>query len=505
MHFTTLSIFLAFCLYVTTALPVRRARTISFPLKQVRHPDRDLLSPRDLHAHHCLNAEKRMARFIGVPTPSDEELIAKRSTLHKRFNHIGVDKKEHDRRAATTITIETTITSTVETLFTTSTTTIRVLPTAAPSSPAVSLPATFTLQSSQSLATSAPSAEATNIASQDGTAPLRNFGGDVGYFAILQMGTPPRDFKVVMDSGSSDFWLMSESNCREFVDTDNGPVNTGKGCGNHTFTGTKSSSTLKTTNEPFEVTYGSGHVIGKQAKDDLILAGHDVKGITFGLGDRLADKFTEDVFDGLMGTATSRLSDLKVPTPVESLKDQGFVTQAITSYKMSREKDGVDDGSITFGGLDSELFAQETLVTIPNVSDVGFWEGAMEEMTVDGKPLDIDTTSTILDTGSTLMLVPPADAKKIHAAIPGAQSTADGFVLPCDTKTVVSFQFGGKAFKVDPRDLTFNTLPGGKMCTSSVIGNDIADGKWLLGDAFLKNVYFSHNVDTNEISLAELK
>ena len=38
-------------------------------------------------------------------------------------------------------------------------------------------------------------------------------GADLGYFATIQIGTPPRDFRVTMDSGSSDLWVGGEG-CR---------------------------------------------------------------------------------------------------------------------------------------------------------------------------------------------------------------------------------------------------------------------------------------------------
>lgn len=33
---------------------------------------------------------------------------------------------------------------------------------------------------------------------------------DVGYIATVQVGTPPRDFSILMDSGSADFWIGAE-------------------------------------------------------------------------------------------------------------------------------------------------------------------------------------------------------------------------------------------------------------------------------------------------------
>jgi len=33
---------------------------------------------------------------------------------------------------------------------------------------------------------------------------------DIGYLATVQIGTPPRDFLILMDSGSADLWVGSE-------------------------------------------------------------------------------------------------------------------------------------------------------------------------------------------------------------------------------------------------------------------------------------------------------
>lgn len=33
---------------------------------------------------------------------------------------------------------------------------------------------------------------------------------DVGYIATVQMGTPPREFNLLMDSGSADLWVGAE-------------------------------------------------------------------------------------------------------------------------------------------------------------------------------------------------------------------------------------------------------------------------------------------------------
>ena len=46
---------------------------------------------------------------------------------------------------------------------------------------------------------------------------------DVGYIATVQMGTPPREFKVLMDSGSADLWVGAEG-CQVINGTGTGCV-----------------------------------------------------------------------------------------------------------------------------------------------------------------------------------------------------------------------------------------------------------------------------------------
>jgi hypothetical protein len=113
-------------------------------------------------------------------------------------------------------------------------------------------------------------------------------------------------------------------------------------------------------------------------------------------------------FDGLMGLAQSGLSTQGVPTPIESLAIAGLVPEAITSFKISRLADQKNDGEITFGGLDPTKFDAATKVTVPNVSALGFWEGAVDSITVNGQDSGLQNRTAILDTGTTLIIAPAA-------------------------------------------------------------------------------------------------
>jgi hypothetical protein len=47
-------------------------------------------------------------------------------------------------------------------------------------------------------------------------------GNDVGYFIELPIGNPPRLFRVQVDSGSGDLWVMGEG-CRSVEDLQDVP------------------------------------------------------------------------------------------------------------------------------------------------------------------------------------------------------------------------------------------------------------------------------------------
>ncbi|KIJ52604.1 hypothetical protein M422DRAFT_26177 [Sphaerobolus stellatus SS14] len=326
-------------------------------------------------------------------------------------------------------------------------------------------------------------------------------GPDTGYVAEVQIGTPPTTFQILMDSGSADFWVGSET-C---TDTN------GNDCGPHQFLGPNSSSSFQQSASQFQVTYGTGSVNGTIIKDDVLLAGLSLPGHIFGVANLESVDFSSNTtrFDGLMGLAQSGLSQQGVPTPVESLASAGLISKAITSYKISRLADGKNDGEITFGGLDNTKFDSATLVTVPNVNTQGFWEGNLDAVSVDGTDLGLQGRTAILDTGTTTIIAPAADAAAIHAQIEGASSDGQGgFIIPCTTTASVALTFGGTSFAIDPRDLAFLPVdannPTGN-CSSGISSGQIGGAnEWLVGDVFLKNAYFSTDVTDNTLSLAKL-
>jgi len=508
-------------LSLVQGVPLKRnTGLITLPLKRI-HQARDDLHPLVFHQLHLNRGHKRLALMTGREQPTVEQLSmplrraiedaanTKRfnrpviTSPQKRFNRDGIPK-----RAQPDNTDE--ITSVIDHLGQHGVTGLEIgnegeLTTsqggasAGNDTTAVAPPdqigggAALTAVSDGRLI-------AANNPTANNTLGLHLEIGDVGYSATIQIGTPPKPFLILMDSGSADFWVGSES-CQSIE---------GGGCGNHQFLGPESSSSFQDSNVPWNITYGTGSASGTVIKDNVFIGNLQLTGHEFGatLLESIEFSSQNTPFDGLMGLARSELSNQGVLSPIEALKAQGLVSEAITSYKISRGADKLNDGEITFGGLDQSKFNPQTLVTVPNVNRQGFWEASMPSITVNGQDIGLRNRSAILDTGTTLIIAPPADAEALHQAIPGATSNEQGqFTVPCNTAARLAFTFGGKQFEIDPRDLAFLPLgPGSPDCISgiSTSRNFGFVNEWLVGDVFLKNAYFSHNVDKNSISLAEL-
>lgn len=88
------------------------------------------------------------------------------------------------------------------------------------------------------------------------------------YFADITLGTPPQSFKVILDTGSSNLWVPSQS-CSSIA------------CFLHTKYDSSSSSTFKKNGSEFKIQYGSGAMEGFVSKDDLTIGDLKIKGQDF--------------------------------------------------------------------------------------------------------------------------------------------------------------------------------------------------------------------------------
>ncbi|CAG8601933.1 7984_t:CDS:2 [Ambispora leptoticha] len=300
-----------------------------------------------------------------------------------------------------------------------------------------------------------------------------------GYSGPIVIGS--QTFTVLFDTGSSDLWVPSKNCTSEACVTD------------HLFDPSKS-KTYKNIGESFDIVYGSGPVSGTTGSDDISVADAKVKGQVFGLAITVTDRLAEVGFDGILGMAFDSLSVIHTKTPFENMVAQKSVTDPVFSFFLVREEDKTSDKSeLTLGGVDNSKFKGD--LNFNKVTDPLYWQINLDDVKFDGKSLGIETSSAIIDTGTTFILASFDAFTKINELIPGAAyDQEDGFyTIPCNTTSIVSFVFGGIAYAISPEDLVINQGKGACLSAISNGGN-----VWVVGDAFLKNVYTAFDLVVND-------
>lgn len=314
-------------------------------------------------------------------------------------------------------------------------------------------------------------------------------GQDFSYFSNMKFGSQGTDMWMLIDTGAANTWVMG-SDC------------TTSACLNHDTFGSQNSSTLRTTTTPFSISYGTGTVDGVVVTDTVAFANFSVE-LSFGLATNTSSNFDNYPMDGILGLGRPQSDKLGTSSVMNVLASKNLLHSNVVGVHLQWASDGtkMQDGQITFGGVDHSRFhgaisytdcaSTDSLWEIPN-GDVGF-NGVSCNFTA--------TRSAVIDTGTSYILMPPADAEVFHALIPGSTSSNSGanYMIPCDTTAPIFFTFSGVTYQVYPKD--YMSKPGtSSMCSSNVVGQQaFGPQQWIMGDVFLKNVYTVFDFDKDRI------
>ncbi|KAH9481636.1 putative aspartic-type endopeptidase CTSD [Psilocybe cubensis] len=466
------------CFGIVSARPIAAGSTfLSIPLvspsRNVSHDAADYVHGSITQQQHINRALKRFALTTGREPPSEDELV---SNIYERITRLPARHlKRYDIQK---------ITQTMDDRY--------------------------SCEHPQSFGTHPRAHErrsddtASNTNSTLGGPSIRNIGlsiesYDYGYMATVKMGSPGRNFNLLIDSGSADLWVGSEGCMGD----------DGGSCGNHTFLGARSSTTFNESKEDWAIGYVSGSVSGYLVQDDVTIGGLKLKAHTFGVAINESIDFTSDAipFDGLLGLGKEAISQQRVPTLLQSLYQATLIPAPIVSYKLPRLADGYNDGEMTLGGMDPKHFNRKTLVTKKNINKFGFWGVNVDAVQVGTQNMNWSNRTIVLDTGTTLMVAPQHDVDAIHSKIPGARFDGSGWIVPCNMTTSIALTIGGQKFPMDPRDIAFYPVEyESPECMSGIaaggVGPFYLDNEWLVGDVFLKSVYFSTDENQDTISIA---
>ncbi|QRV97504.1 aspartyl protease [Ceratobasidium sp. AG-Ba] len=304
------------------------------------------------------------------------------------------------------------------------------------------------------------------------TITLTDIGPDLLWSGPVQVGTPPKTFNVDFDTGSSDFFLAPDRTMRWEKPTDSGRASTANG---------------------FKISFGDGSSVVTEGRQDVVtMGGLAITNTAVGAVTQLSPSFTNaggDTSDGLMGMAFPVLAESK-QNPYFTNLAKLSPTQGMMSFKfVGRNAPGSE---LTVGGMDTAAFTGLVAFS-PVLTTQGqppsFWTIQMGSASVDGKNVTTLSQFATIDTGTSAIIAPQADAQSIYAAIPGSKLGANGlFTYPCKANPTVALSFAGQSFAMNPADMSLGTDATNTTCTGAIVPSAQRNA-WLVGDSFLKNVY----------------
>lgn len=311
--------------------------------------------------------------------------------------------------------------------------------------------------------------------------PITNYE-DAQYYGPIQLGTPPQDFKVVFDTGSSNLWVPSVK-CG-FSDV---------ACKIHNKYDSSKSSTYVANGSSFAIQYGTGSLTGFLSTDTLTIGGLQVQSQTF--AEATAEPgmtFVAAKMDGILGMGFDTISVDSVPTPWDNILSQGLVQQNMYSFWLNRTvgSPGPQGGELVLGGYDPAHFSGP-ISYVPLTRD-GYWQFDMDGVSVKGITLCSGGCKAIADTGTSLLAGPTADIKRINMAIGATPAVKGEYIVNCakiNSMPNVEFTIAGKQYVLTPQQYVLQIAAQGQVeCLSGFFGMDVpapAGPLWILGDVFL--------------------
>ncbi|NP_001290503.1 chymosin precursor [Camelus dromedarius] len=309
---------------------------------------------------------------------------------------------------------------------------------------------------------------------------------DSQYFGKIYIGTPPQEFTVVFDTGSSDLWVPSIY-CKSNV------------CKNHHRFDPRKSSTFRNLGKPLSIHYGTGSMEGFLGYDTVTVSNIVDPNQTVGLStEQPGEVFTYSEFDGILGLAYPSLaSEYSVPV-FDNMMDRHLVARDLFSVYMDRNGQG---SMLTLGAIDPSYYTG-SLHWVP-VTLQQYWQFTVDSVTINGVAVAcVGGCQAILDTGTSVLFGPSSDILKIQMAIGATENRYGEFDVNCGnlrSMPTVVFEINGRDYPLSPSAYTSKDQG---FCTSGFQGDNNSE-LWILGDVFIREYYSVFDRANNRVGLAK--
>ncbi|KAI0288149.1 aspartic peptidase domain-containing protein [Russula brevipes] len=197
----------------------------------------------------------------------------------------------------------------------------------------------------------------------------------------------------------------------------------------------------------------------------------------------------------LIGMAFGTIAQSRQPTFFENLIKQREVAAPLFSVHLTRH---VERGSSVCLGCIDYNWATGPVTWLPVVSKT-YWAVNMDGLWANGVRAPAKLTAAI-DTGTSLIYVPPALASAFYGLIPGskrARQYGSGFwTVPCFSVKQIELSFNGHRFAIHPRDFYLGRVSASSTdCVAGIlsIANGLPSNLAIIGDEFLKSWYSTYD------------
>ncbi|OLL24997.1 Rhizopuspepsin [Neolecta irregularis DAH-3] len=305
------------------------------------------------------------------------------------------------------------------------------------------------------------------------------------FLSKFTMGQNEPQFNGLFDTGSATLWIQSTlcSNCV---------------AANHNIYNPQKSSSYRRVSQTASTSYGDGTNVNYQYATDVINIGRVTQ--KFGLVTSINQN---PDFDSIVGLGFKSLGHGE-NTLIDNLRASGaisaskFGVQLVTSSVYPNGAADQPGGKWSFGGYDLSVVKNKKMYTVPLTAET-WWQINVPSFSIASKTIKMNSKPTIVDTGTTLILLDNSQCQVIYAALGGKMQGSGAWTYPCKNTNgplrILKFFIGGQYFSLSQSQMFFSPFSNdGKWCTGTVQSNGGAN-YYILGAAFLKTVYAGFNQD----------
>ncbi|WKY14013.1 hypothetical protein Q1695_004668 [Nippostrongylus brasiliensis] len=332
-----------------------------------------------------------------------------------------------------------------------------------------------------------------------GSQPFIDYADDF-YLGNVTVGTPPQTVTLVLDTGSSNLWVIDAA-CTTAAC--NGEPNSGYT--KHKFDTTKSSTFTKEA-RTFSIQYGSGSCNGYLGTDTVSFGGLTIAKQEFGVATTLAQVFGYQPVDGILGLGWPALAVDKVTPPMQNLLSQ--LDQPLFTVWMDRKlksSTGGNGGLITYGAIDKQN-CKSDLTYVP-LSAETYWQFPIQGFTI-GSFSETKKEQVISDTGTSWIGAPSSVVSGVVKQTGAKYDFANElYTVACSTQKTqpdLVWTINGVKYTVPSVEYVLDLGLGNGKCAITFFG--MSGGgfgpAWILGDTWIRTYCNVYDIGNKRIGFA---